>query len=208
MRSEPTVFVVDDDPASRDSVAALVVSKGLVTQCYASAEQFLENFDRSRYGCLVLDMRMTGMSGLELQEELLAQRIRIPVIIITGYGDVSAATSAMRNGAVTFLQKPCSEEELWESISTALERHRECQEVEARCDDLQAKFARLTPQEHEVMEELVAGTPNKVIAAKLEMGLRTVELRRANIMKKLETRSLAEVVRLNVEMERYSEVLV
>lgn len=208
MRSEPTVFVVDDDPASRDSVAALVVSKGLATKCYASAEQFLENFDRSRYGCLVLDMRMTGMSGLELQEELLAQRIRLPVIIITGYADVSAATTAMRNGAVTFLQKPCSEEELWASISAALQRHRECQETEAKCDDLQARFARLTPQEHEVMEELVAGTLNKVIAAKLEMGLRTVELRRANIMKKLEAHSLAEVVRLNVEMEQYAEALV
>jgi len=150
---------------------------------------------------------MTGMTGLELQEELLVQRIRLPVIIITGYGDIAAATSAMRNGAVTFLQKPCSHEDLWEAVSDALERHREHQETEARCDDLQARFARLTPQEHEVMELLVAGTPNKVVAAKLEMGLRTVELRRANIMKKLEARSLAEVVRLNVEMERYAELV-
>ena len=208
MRSEPIVFVVDDDSDLRDSLVAMISSRGLATRSYASAEEFLDDFDPLWHGCLVADMRMTGISGLELQQRLLQQQISLPVIIITGYGDVPSATTAMRHGAVTFLQKPCPEQELWESICTVLDQDRQHLEEETRLEELRGRFSRLTPQEHQVLEKLIVGTPNKVIAAQLEIGLRTVELRRANVMKKLEARSLAELVRLNMEANQYAELLV
>lgn len=207
MRNEPTVFVVDDDADVRDSIAAMLSSKGLDAKSYLSAERFLEDFDPAWHGCLVADIRMAGLSGLELQQELLRRRINLPVIIITGYGDVPSATVAMRSGAVTYLQKPCSEQELWESITTALERDSQRMQEEMRQEELRVRFSRLTPQEHQVLEKLILGTPNKVIAAQLEIGLRTVELRRANLMKKLEARSLAELVRLNMEANHFDEVM-
>ncbi len=205
MTDEPTIFVVDDDPAARDSIAGLVKSKGVAYETYVSAEHFLENFDRSRHGCLVLDVRMDGMSGLELQQKLHRENVSLPIIIITGFGDVSSAVDAMRIGAVTFLEKPCSDYELWESIEAAIDQHRTCRQNELRLGDLQTRLTRLTPEEHQVMEKMIAGTPNKVIAAELEIGLRTVELRRANALKKMGARSVAELVRLHVEAEELAE---
>ncbi len=196
MHADATVFVVDDDPAARDSVAALVRSKGLPVATYASAEQFLTAFDSSRVGCLVVDVRMTGMTGLDLQEVLRQGGSRLPIIIITGFGDVPTAVRAMRAGAFTFLEKPCRDQELWSCIQKALDAAGRARLEDIRKADVEARLAHLTPDELRVMREMVAGKPNKVIAAELDIGLRTVELRRANVLKKMHADSLAELVRL------------
>jgi len=208
MMDEPVVFVVDDDPGARESVAALLQSRGLEVETYRSAEEFLESFDRSRCGCVVADLRMKGMSGLELQQRLRAEQVSLPLLVLTGYGNVPTAVSVMKGGAVTFLEKPCPEDELWGSVRSALNRHRRQRQDEARQVELEARLARLTPQEYHVMREMIAGKPNKVIAAELGIGLRTVELRRANVLKKMEAGSVAELVRLNLGIDLYQEALV
>lgn len=191
-----SVFVVDDDPAARESVAALVGSHGLPTQTFASAAEFLEAYDPSARGCLVVDVRMTGMTGLELQQEIADRGFQIPVIVITGFADVPTAVRAMRAGAVTFLEKPCSDKELWASIETALECENRAQQQRIEREAILARRAALTPAERQVLDLLLAGRQNKTIAAELDLGLRTVELRRATIMKKMEADSLAELVRM------------
>lgn len=196
MQSEPTVFIVDDDPAARDSVAALVRSKGLPVSTFASAEEFLAAYDPARPGCLVVDVRMTGMTGIDLQEVLRQRGLRIPVIVITGFGDVPTAVRAMKAGAFTFLEKPCRDQELWSCIQKALDAASRLQVEETRKAEVEARLGLLTVDELRVMKEMVAGKPNKVIAAELDIGLRTVELRRANVLKKMQADSLAELVRL------------
>ncbi len=200
MESEPIVSVVDDDPAARRSLAAMLTAKGLNVETYASAEEFLEESDPSQHGCLVVDVRMGGISGLELQAKLREEKVSLPVIVITGYGNVPTAVSAMKAGAVTFLEKPCIDYELCNSVQAALKQHRQQRESEARHAELQMRLERLSPQERLVMEKLVDGTPNKVIAAELEIGLRTVELRRANVMKKMKADNLAELVQIHMEL--------
>jgi two-component system, LuxR family, response regulator FixJ len=196
MNENKTVFVVDDDPGARESVAALVKSRGLQVSTFSSAEEFLSSYDPSKRGCLVLDVRMTGMTGLELQEKLAAQGFTLPVIIITGHADVPMAVRAMQAGAVTFLEKPAAEQELWASIQKALEsEHREQQQQSLRAE-VESRLETLTQAEKDVMDKLLAGKPNKIIASELDLGLRTVELRRSNIMKKMQADSLAELVRL------------
>jgi FixJ family two-component response regulator len=145
---------------------------------------------------------MAGMSGLNLLEQLKQERISLPAVVITGYGDVPTAVEAMRAGAVTFLEKPCGEVDLWKSIQEAIETHRRLRHQQARRADIQARFARLTPGEARVLERMIAGKPNKAIAADLQIGLRTVELRRANVMKKIGVDSVAELVRLAMEADR------
>jgi two-component system, LuxR family, response regulator FixJ len=199
------VFIVDDDPAARESVAALVGSHGLPTQTFASAAEFLADFRPSQRGCLVVDVRMTGMTGLELQQELTARGFQIPVILITGFADVPTAVRAMRAGAVTFLEKPCSDKELWSSIETALQWETRSLQQRTHRGEIAARRATLTPAEIQVLERLLAGKANKTIAAELDLGLRTVELRRATIMKKMEANSLAELVRLILWLEASSE---
>jgi FixJ family two-component response regulator len=201
MEDRPTVFVVDDDPAARDSVAAMIRSRGIEVESYASAEQFFGQFNRGRLGCLVTDVRMAGMSGLSLLERLKQERISLPAVVITGYGDVPTAVEAMRAGAVTFLEKPCGEGDLLKSIGEAIETHRRLRRQQARLAEIQARFARLTPGEVRVLEQMIAGKPNKTMAADLQIGLRTVELRRANVMKKIEVDSVAELVRLAMEAD-------
>jgi len=201
MDDQPMVFIVDDDPEVLASLAAMVTAKGVFTETYCSAEDFLANFGRDRLGCLVTDIRMPGMSGLDLQERLQAEGIGMPVIIITGYGDIPAALRAMRTGAVTFLEKPCRNQELWENIEKAIAWHRQQRRHDARRGDLRRRFATLTEGEHQVLEHVMAGKPNKVIAATLDIGLRTVELRRARAMKKLGASCVAELVRLVAQLE-------
>lgn len=205
MEEFPRVFVVDDDQAARESVAATIASKGLAVETYASAEAFLERYNPSRWGCLVTDVRMEGMSGVELQRWLHNDGATLPVILISGYADIPTAVEGIRGGAVTFLEKPCREEDLWSSICRAIEWHRRRREAQARAERLRARIERLTPDERNVMRAMVAGKPNKVIASELEIGLRTVELRRANVLKKTETGTLASLVRLSVAVERLGE---
>lgn len=190
------VYIVDDDPGARESVAALVQSRGVQTKEFGSAEEFLAIATEDLCGCLVLDVRMQGMGGLDLQEELLRRDIPLPVIVITGYGDVPVAVRAMQAGAVSFLTKPCHPEDLWNTILQALERCRAVLDVRVRNRTIEQRLSTLTHDERAVLAKVLAGTPNKLIARDLDIGLRTVELRRSNVMKKMGAESLAELIQM------------
>jgi two-component system response regulator FixJ len=196
LTTQTTVFVVDDDQAIRSSLQWLIESVGLNVEVYPTADDFMRSYYPGRSGCLLLDVRMPGMSGLELQEHLLQKQIRIPVIIITGHGDVPMAVRAMKAGAVDFIEKPFNDELLLESIRKALavdEKQRELQSQRAR---VAARLAHLTPREHEVMMMVTEGRSNKEIATALGVSAKTVEAHRARVMEKMEADSLAELVRM------------
>ena len=196
MSIEPIVFIVDDDPAARDSVAALVKSKGVQVRVFSSGEAFLASLDPALFGCVVADVRMTGVSGLELQAALNDRKVRLPMIIITGFGDIPTAVRAMKAGASTFLEKPCRAEELWASIQKALHDAADIHEAEDRAGQARSRLAILTPEERQVMRLMLAGKTNKMIALELDFGLRTIELRRAKIMRKMQAETFADLVRL------------
>ena len=205
MKSSPIVYIVDDDTAARASVAAMVESKGLPARDYSSAEQFLKQYDPTEFGCLLTDVRMAGMNGLELQETIRAEGCDMPVIVITGYGDVPTAVGAFRGGAVTFLEKPCDAQELWKHISKALEEFGKRRFAASQRRDIARRYEEMNESEKSVLEAMVDGKPNKVIASEFCMGLRTVELRRANVLKKMGAKSLAELVRLCIIGGVFSE---
>jgi RNA polymerase sigma factor (sigma-70 family) len=196
----PIVFVIDDDPLAREAIAAMLRQQAVAVESFASAEEFLSSFDRSRLGCLVLDPRTAGITGAELQSRLRAAGVCLPVIMVTTFTDMPAAVSYFRGGEITFLEKPCTAEELWESVRLTLERHNSQRRHQARRAELQARFAQLTDGERQVLELLVAGKTNKAVAAELGLGPRTVEQRRANLFKKLQVATLAELVRVYLEL--------
>ncbi len=193
---EPTVFVVDDEPAVRESLQWLVRSVGLAVETYASAHEFLDRFDANRTGCLVLDIRMPDMSGIELQEELLARKAVIPVIFITGFGEVTTAVRALKMGALDFLEKPFSDQVLLDRIRRAVEKDKRTREYRAAAANAAARLASLTRREREVIDLVVAGKSNRAIAAGLNISEKTVEFHRANVMNKLGVDSLAELLRV------------
>jgi two-component system response regulator FixJ len=201
MNPNATIYVVDDDAAARESVMALVSLKGLPAQGFSSAEEFLSQFDPSQAGCLVVDVRMAGMSGLQLLETLQARNISFPVIVITGYADVPMAVKAMQAGAMTFLEKPCQEQELWNAILQALDLEKAQQAQRKLRTDIETRLGTLTEDEVAVLRKLLEGLPNKRIAVDLDIGLRTVELRRSNIMKKMNANSLPELVRMAIQVD-------
>lgn len=201
MAAEPTVFVVDDDAAVRESLAMLLESAGLRVESYVSAREFLAEGDLSRPGCLILDIRMPGLSGLDLQDVLVERGVQLPVIMLTGHGDVPAAVRAMRGGAVDFLEKPFDSEVLLERIRQAFERDAELRRDSATQAALAERLSQLTQREREIMELIVAGNANKVIALDLDISERTVELHRARIMRKMGARSLAELMRMVLSPE-------
>lgn len=190
----PLVYVVDDDGAVRDSLGMLFRSIGLAYEAYPSALAFLQRFDPARHSCLVADIRMPGLSGLELQQRLTEQRAAVPIIFITGHGDVPMAVNAMKSGAVDFIQKPFRDQELIDRIHKALDRDRARRAASAEEEVMRSRIALLTPREKEVMERVVRGQANKVIAMDLGVSQRTVELHRARVMRKLKMRSLADLV--------------
>lgn len=193
--SQPqTVFVVDDDPAMLDSVSLLLESAGLPTECYACPREFLQAYRPHRPGCLVLDVRMPEMSGLELQETLAARGFNIPIIFITGHGDVPMSVKAMKSGAVDFLEKPFDDETLVFCVREALEKDARARRIEAYNAAVAVRFSRLTEREQEVMSLVVAGRSNKEIAQKLDCSHRTVEVHRARLMAKMEAHTLPELV--------------
>jgi two-component system, LuxR family, response regulator FixJ len=196
MNSEPTIFVVDDDQAMRNSLKWLIESVGLKVRTYGSADEFLSNHYPGRAGCLLLDVRMPGMSGLELQNHLAREEIRLPVIIITGHGDVGMAVRAMKAGAVDFIEKPFNDEALLGSIRNALEFDEKQRALRAQRADIAARLAELTPREHEVMEMVTEGRSNREIAVALGVTPKTVEAHRARVMDKMRAESLAELVRM------------
>jgi FixJ family two-component response regulator len=190
----PVVYLVDDDEAVRDSLGMLLKSIGFMHESYASALDFLQHYDPKRHACLVADIRMPGLSGLELQQRLNEQRAEIPIIFITGHGDVPMAVTAMKSGATDFVQKPFRDQDLIDRIHKGLQRDSERRVTRAEEDEIRARIALLTPRESEVMRRVVRGQANKVIAMDLGVSQRTVELHRARVMRKLKMRSLAELV--------------
>lgn len=190
MRMRPTVFVVDDDDGSRDAVAALVRSLPAAIETFDSAEAFLLAFDPRRSGCIVLDVRMPGLSGLELYGELSARGNQMPVIMITAYADVPMAVRALRDGAFMFLQKPCRDHELWETIRDALAWDEKNYEQRQRIAEIQARLSSLTEEERDVMEMVLADVPCKSIAKRLGIGMRTAQARRAAVFQKMSAESL------------------
>jgi two-component system, LuxR family, response regulator FixJ len=190
------VHVVDDNPAVRDAICWLVEQVGLQGRPYASAQEFLSKYDEGTRGCLVLDIRMPGMSGLELQDRLRATSARMPVIIVTGHGDVPVTVRAMKAGAYEFLQKPFNDQDLLEAIQGALS---EFSAIWKKADDeaqLRQNLARLTPREQQVLMHLGQGKPNKVIAYDMNLSVRTVEGYRARIMNKLHVRTIGELMQI------------
>lgn len=201
MSSEPTVFIIDDDPAARQALAVLVESMNLRVETYASAQEFLDVYDPSKPGCMLLDVRMPGVSGLELLQRLVSDKIPVPVIIISAHGDVPMVVQAMKAGALNFLEKPCRDQQLWEAIQEALRWDTDNRKQLARNARAQRRIARLTPGERDVLKMLVKGKSNKAIAAELELSVRTIEVRRAKVMRKMKAESLAELVRLALVAE-------
>ncbi len=195
---EPMVYVVDDDQAVRDSLGLLLRSMGLKAQLFESGQAFLDAFDPDWCGCLVLDIRMPGMSGMELHQRLREVHNHLPVIFVTGHGDVPMAVEAMHNGAFDFIQKPFRDQELLDRINQALSWDAEHRSEEDLRRQVQERFATLTPREREVMEWVVRGLANKVIAMDLELSQRTVEIHRARVMEKMHARSLADLVRMSL----------
>jgi two-component system response regulator FixJ len=193
---DAVVYVVDDDEAVRDSLSVLLRSVGYQAQTFESAVEFLESFDADQHGCLVADVRMPGMSGLDLQAALNKDGAELPIIFITGHGDVPMAVDAMKSGALDFIQKPFRDQDLLDRINQALqadsERRQSCEERSV----VRARLAALTPREREVMDRVVKGQANKVIALDLGVSQRTVEIHRARVMQKMHARSLAELVTL------------
>ena len=194
--AEPTVFVVDDDPALLRLIRKLVETSGRTVETYASAGEFLENCKSDRPGCLVLDVRMPGMSGLALQERLGADSISLPILIITGFGDVPVAVQAMRQGAFDFIEKPFSGQMLIDRIEAALQEDARRRRDRGERDEIRRRVHLLTPREKQVMDLVVQGRPNKSVGTALGLSPKTVEVHRANVMKKMAAGSLAELVRM------------
>jgi len=202
---DPVVWIVDDDEAMRSSLKWLIESVGMRVESHDSANAFLQAHYPGRFGCLLLDVRMPGMSGLELLEHLREQQMIPPTIIITGHGDVPMAVRAMKNGAVDFIEKPFNDEVLLDSIRRALaiEEHR--RDMSAGVADVAERLSNLTPREHEVMHMVTEGMSNKEIANTLGVSAKTVEAHRARVMEKMQAGSLAELVRMAISVERVSE---
>jgi FixJ family two-component response regulator len=197
--SRQLVHVVDDDPAVRRSLAWLLEGDGLVVQTHASAEDFLDALIPELPGCALVDLRMPGMSGLELQQALAARGVALPIVFVTAHGDVPLAVAAMRRGAVDFIEKPFNDEALLEAVNRALGADVRQRGGDKERAEFRARIATLSPREREVLEAVVAGKPNKLIAASLGIAIKTVEVHRARVMDKMGAGSLATLVRLVIQ---------
>jgi two-component system response regulator FixJ len=198
---QAAVYVVDDDAQARKAVITLVEAMALPTHGYGSAEEFLAAYDGRRPACLVTDVRMMGMSGLELQEELIRRGVQIPVIVLTGFATTPGTVRAMRNGALTLLEKPCRDDELWEAIRNGLAADRQALVLGDSREDIRRRYATLSAKERDVLAYISAGDANKIVARKLNVSLRTVELQRQSVFQKMGADSLAELVRMVVALE-------
>lgn len=195
-----TIYVVDDDDGMRRALSLLLSTVGYKTAVFASSKEFLDKVKTDAAGCLILDIRMPGMSGLELQQHLNRMGSMLPVIFITGHGDVPMAVQAMKEGAFEFVQKPFRDQDLLDRINHALELDKENRSTLARRADVSARFESLTPREKQVMQLVVDGAANKVIAIDLGLSERTVEIHRAKVMEKMGARSVAHLVKLQMSM--------
>lgn len=196
-----TVYIVDDNPAVRDAIRWLVEQVGLNAKTYASAREFMDIFHPGLRGCLVLDIRMPGMSGIELQEKLFHEGSHLPVIIVTGHGDVPVTVRAMKAGACEFLQKPFNDQTLLDAIQSALDKYTRLWAQEDKRNQASRSLGALTRREREVLDMLRQGKPNKVIASDMNLSVRTVEGHRANIMEKMGVRSLGQLIEMVVKSD-------
>jgi FixJ family two-component response regulator len=198
----PTVFVVDDDEEVRNGVKLLLESVGLAVVCYASANEYLASFDPSLPGCLVVDIRMPGMSGLDMQEKLAEQPIHPPVIVITGHGDVPMAVRAVKAGAVDFIEKPFRDQILLDSVHRAIEMDAKRRGEVSRLSDIRERLNLLTPREREVLDLVIMGSRNKNISEELGITLSTVEAHRSRVMEKMGADSLSQLMRMMLTLEQ------
>ena len=196
---EPTVYIVDDDNSVRDSLSLLLNFRGFRTREFASAEAFLETWKPEWRGCMLLDLRMTGMDGLTLQQILTERGSLLPIVFLTGHGDIAQARTALKAGAVDFLEKPIDHESLFASLNEAFQKDNQQRAEEQRLADIEARLNRLSDRERQVMERVVAGRHNREIAAELEISPRTVEVFKARMMEKMQARSVPELVKLVLE---------
>jgi two-component system response regulator FixJ len=201
MTRQPTVFVVDDDDAVRSSLRLLLKSAGLPAVGYASAREFLDAWQPEQAGCLILDVRMPGMSGLELQGELNQRGAIIPVIFISGHGDIPMAVEAIQHGAFDFLPKPFGDQDLLDRVQRALAADADNRKLLTQRELLRERFDTLTPREREVLGLVTQGKANKVMAGDLGVSQRTVEIHRARVMEKMGANSLAQLVRMTIDLE-------
>ena len=201
VEADPTVFIVDDDPAVRQALTTLVRSMRLQAEAYESAQHFLDAFDAARPGCILLDVRMPGISGLGLLEQFNREEIPLPAIVMSAYGDVPMVVRAMKAGALNFLEKPCRDQHLWEAIQEALKWDTSHREHLALRTKVRHRLQRLTPGEYDVLALLIDGRPNRAIAVELNLSVRTIEVRRAKIMSKMKAESLAELIRLTLSAD-------
>jgi len=198
---KPTIYIVDDDDGMRRALTVLMTTVGYQPVAFARPTEFLASFDPSQPGCLVLDVRMPEMSGLEVQQQLNRSGAMVPVILITGHGDIPMAVQAMKDGAFDFLQKPFRDQELLDRINAALKQDAENRAIVEKHADLKRRAESLTPREHEVMALVVDGRANKVIAIDLGLSERTVEIHRANVMDKMGARSVAHLVKMQLTLD-------
>jgi RNA polymerase sigma factor (sigma-70 family) len=200
--TEPTVFIVDDEAQVRDALKLLMDSVGLAAETFAAAQEYLDQFDAQRLGCLVLDIRMPGMSGLELQERLSKEPLHPPIVIITGHGDVPMAVRALQAGAVDFIEKPFRDQVLLDSVHRAITRDAEQRGEASRVADIEARLQRLTPREREVLDLIMTGMRNKVIAVELGVSQSTVEAHRSKVMEKMEAKTLSDLMRMMLSITK------
>jgi two-component system response regulator FixJ len=196
--TDQRVFIIDDDEAVRDSLARLVATDGFAALAFASASEFLEGLDPGASGCIVADVVMPGLSGLQLIDKLRDLGIALPIILITGHGNVSMAVTAMKTGAADFFEKPYDDLRLLESLRSALKRENRWRDLELSVEPLRRRYAALSERERQVMNLVTDGLSNKAVADRLKISPRTVEVFRANLMEKMRARSLAELVRMSI----------
>jgi two-component system, LuxR family, response regulator FixJ len=199
-RRKPVVYIVDDDEGMRHALTLLMTTVGYNAIAFAKPSEFLAKFDTDQHACLVLDVRMPEMSGLEVQQQLNRSGALLPVIMMTGHGDIPMAVQSMKDGAFDFLQKPCRDQELLDRINAALKQDRENRAMLEQQADLKRRAESLTPREREVMNLVVDGKANKVVAIDLGLSERTVEIHRANVMEKMGARSVAHLVKMQLKL--------
>ena len=204
--SAGTVFIVDDDAANRDLYSAILASVGIANKSFASGQEFFTAFDPTEMGCILLDVRMPGMSGIDVQRQLVKEEVPHPVIVVTGHGDVSVAIDAMKAGAFDFMEKPIRNQLLLDLVQRALKTGSEAADQWQQLEELRGRFETLTSREREVLTHVLNGEPNKGVARNLNISVKTVELHRGNVMQKTKAHSLAELIRMAVKLGLDKEV--